>query len=299
MDRTIGFIGLGTMGGPMALNIHEAGYALGVYNRSKEKTTPFREQDIPVYDSPAAVAAASDVVIIMVTGPDDVLEVLQQDQGVLEGLQPGSVVINMSTVSPEATAEAARLVEDAGGEFLDVPVSGTKRPAKDGKLVILAAGSRETILELTPVLNTMGKAVIYCGDTGQATRAKLMINLLLGSMMQGLAEALTFGKKVGLDLETMVETIGNGGLSSPFYTAKGKAIRKGDFEKNFPVNLMLKDLVLALDTARESGVALPQTAINREMFTAANAKGLGDEDMAAVIKILEEIAGVTVRNDKE
>jgi len=298
MDRTIGFIGLGTMGGPMALNIHKAGHSLGVYNRSADKTEPFREKEIPVFDSPAALAAASEVVIIMVTGPDDVLEVLQQDRGVLEGLQSGAVVINMSTVSPEATEAAARLVEAGGGEFLDVPVSGTKKPAEDGNLVILAGGNRQTILELTPMLNTMGKAVIYCGETGQATRAKLMINLLLGSMMQGMAEALTFGKKVGLDPETMVKVIESGGLSSPFYTAKGKAIRGGDFSKNFPVNLMLKDLDLALATGKETGVALPQTAINREMFTAANTKGFGEEDMAAVIKILEEIAGVTVRDDE-
>lgn len=297
MDRKIGFIGLGTMGGPMALNIHRAGYQLGVFNRSARKTAPFHEKGIPVYETPKALAAESDVVIIMVTGPQALLDVLQQDEGVLAEMQAGTIIVNMSTVSPEATADAAELVATREGEFLDVPVSGTKKPAEDGTLVILAGGNRQTIRELTPLLNTMGKEVIYCGDIGQATHMKLMINLLLGSMMQGLAEALTFGKKLGLDLDAMMQTIGSGGLSSPFYTAKGNAIRQGNFTKNFPVNLMLKDLDLALQAGKDNGVALPQTAINRELFTAANAKGLGEEDMAAVIKVIEDIAAITVRDD--
>lgn len=296
MDKPVGFIGLGTMGAPMAWNIHNAGYSLSVYNRSREKTEPFSDKGIPVYDSARDLAAHSEIVILMVTGPDAVKDVLLQEDGVLNGMEPGTIVINMSTISNEATLGAADLVESHDGRFLDVPVSGTKKPAQDGTLVILAGGEESLVQEMTPLLNTMGREVIYCGETGQATYMKLMINLLLGSMMQGLAESLTFGMKAGLAIDDMLHTIEAGGLSAPFFSAKGAAIRSDDFVKNFPVDLMLKDLNLVLDAGGKKGVALPQTASTREMFTAADAMGYGNEDMAAVIKVLEKITGIEVRD---
>ncbi len=296
MAKKVGFIGLGTMGAPMAWNIHKAGYSLRVYNRSKEKTKSFQEENIPVFDTAKGLTTDSEIVILMVTGPTAVKDLLLQEDGVLHGLKPGTIVINMSTISNEATLGAADLVESHDGRFLDVPVSGTKKPAEDGTLVILAAGEQSLIKEVTPLLNTMGKAVIYCGETGQATNMKLMINLLLGSMMQGFAEALTFGKKVGLSIDDMMKTIESGGLHAPFYSAKGAAIRSDNFVKNFPVDLMLKDLNLVLDAGGKNGVMLPQTASTREMFTATDAMGYGDEDMAAVIKVLEKVAGIEVRD---
>ena len=296
MVRTIGFIGLGTMGAPMATNIHNAGYSLGVFNRSPEKTKPFRKEGIPVYESSGELTAESDVIIIMVTGPDALSEVLQTENGVLEELTPDSIVINMSTVSHQATMRAADLVASHNGEFLDIPVSGTRKPAEDGTLVVLAGGEEDTVHELTPLLKTMGKEIIYCGALGQGTNMKLMINLLLGAMMQGFAEALTLGKKLHLDPEAMMKTIDSGGLSSVFFTAKGQAIRQANFTKNFPVDLMLKDLNLVLEAGGENGVPLPQTSVTREMFSAARGAGYGDQDMAAVIKVLEKIAGVEVRD---
>ncbi|MCF7803879.1 MAG: NAD(P)-dependent oxidoreductase [Candidatus Marinimicrobia bacterium] len=296
MDKKIGFIGLGTMGAPMAKNIHSAGYELSVYNRSPEKTEPFRGLGVPVYGNPTELTEHSEVIFIMVTGPDALKDVLLRDDGVINGMRPGTIVANMSTVSPEATLGAAELVESADGRFVDAPVSGTKKPAEDGTLVMLAGGDESLVENLTPVLSTMGKEIIYCGETGQATNMKLMINLLLGSMMQGLSEALMLGKKTGLSPEKMLQTIEAGGLSAPFYTAKANAIRSGNFAKNFPVELMLKDLNLALESGGNNGVALPQTAAAREMFSAANASGFGDEDMAAVIKVLEQIAGTVVRD---
>jgi len=296
MDKKVGFIGLGTMGAPMARNIKKAGYDLRVYNRSVEKTKPFHDENIPVHQTAKELAADSEIIILMVTGPTAVKDLLLQEDGVLNGMEPGTIVINMSTISNEATLGAADLVESHDGLFLDVPVSGTKKPAEDGTLVILAGGEESLVQEMTPLLNTMGKEVIYCGKTGQATNMKLMINLLLGSMMQGFAEALTFGKKVGLNIDNMLKTIESGGLHAPFYSAKGAAIRSDNFTKNFPVDLMLKDLNLVLDAGGKNGVALPQSASTREMFTAADAMGYGDEDMAAVIKVLEKITGIEVRD---
>jgi len=296
MDKKVGFIGLGTMGAPMAWNIQKAGYDLRVYNRTVEKTKPFQDENIPVRHTARELAADSEIIILMVTGPTAVKDLLLQEDGILNGMEPGTIVINMSTISNEATLGAADLVESHDGLFLDVPVSGTKKPAEDGTLVILAGGEESLVQEVTPLLNTMGKEVIYCGETGQATNMKLMINLLLGSMMQGFAEAMTFGKKVGLNIDDMMKTIESGGLHTPFYSVKGSAIRSDNFAKNFPVDLMLKDLNLVLDAGGKNGVALPQTASTREMFTAADAMGYGDEDMAAVIKVLEKITGIEVRD---
>lgn len=296
MDKSVGFIGLGVMGTPMALNIINAGFDVHVYNRSPEKTRPFQEKNIPVGETPGDIARNSDIVIIMVTGPDALLDILEKPDGVLSGLTPGTIVMNMTTVSHKATMQAADLVSGKKGLFLDVPVSGTRKPAEDGSLVILAGGDSDVIEEIRPILKTMGKDIIFCGEIGQATQMKLVINLLLGSMMEGLSEALTLGKKMGLAPEAMLQTIQAGGLASMFYQAKGKAISTGNFNKNFSIDLMLKDLNLALDAGEKNGVPLPQTAITREMFSAARARGFGDEDMSAVIKVLEQLAGSEVRD---
>ena len=296
MDKNIGFIGLGTMGAPMAWNIYKTGYNLSVYNRSAEKTVRFSEAGIPVYDSPSTLAEHSEIIIIMVTDSEALKDVLLKDDGVINGLRPGATVINMSTVSISSTLGAAELVENADGQFLDVPVSGTKKPAEDGTLVILAGGGKSLITEMSSVLNAMGKQIIHCGVVGEATKMKLAINLLLGSMMQGFAEFLNFGTKQGLEINRMIETLEAGGLHAPFYAAKGALIESGNFEKNFPVNLMLKDLNLVMDASGDAGLPLPQTAATREMFSAARGAGFGDEDMAAVTKVLEKLTGREVQD---
>jgi 3-hydroxyisobutyrate dehydrogenase-like beta-hydroxyacid dehydrogenase len=293
MDKKVGFIGLGTMGKPMAMNIHKAGYNLHVFNRSSEKTKPFQDRDIPVHDTPKELAENSEVIILMVTGPEAVKKVVLAENGIVEGLQPGTIVINMSTIAHETTMGAADIIESAEGKFLDVPVSGTKKPAEDGTLVILAGGEEQLIQEVTPLLNTMGKQIIHCGDVGQATNMKLMINLLLGSMMQGFSEALTFGEKAGLDFDKMMDTIDAGGLSSLFYNAKGNLIKEGDYTKNFAAELLHKDLSLVLDEAGKHGVSLPQTAAAREVLNSAKAFGFGDEDMAAVYKTMKKLANLS------
>ena len=293
MDKRVGFIGLGTMGKPMAMNIQKAGYSLHVYNRSREKTKPFQDLDVPVHETPKKLAENSEVIIVMVTGPEAVKKVVLAENGIVEGLQPGTIVMNMSTVSHQTTMGAADIIESAEGKFLDVPVSGTKKPAEDGTLVILAGGEEQLIQEVTPLLNTMGKQIIHCGDVGQATNMKLMINLLLGSMMQGFSEALTFGGKVGLDFDKMMDTIDAGGLSSLFYNAKGNLIKEGDYTKNFAAELLHKDLSLVLEEAGEHGVSLPQTAAAREVLNSAKAFGFGDEDMAAVYKTMKKLANLS------
>jgi len=291
VNEKIGFIGLGTMGAPMALNVQKGGYELGIYSRSAARAKPFRAKGASVFDTPAALAEWADVVVIMVTGDAALLDVLGSEDGVAGGLDDTTTVINMSTVSREATMRAANIVEGAGAKFLDAPVSGSKVPAQAGQLIILAGGDAALIAELTPLLSTMGGEIVHCGPAGAGTDMKMTINLLLGSMITGLAEALTLGDKLGLRLEDMLRVIDGGAASSPLFKLKGAAIGARDFSKHFPVSLVFKDLNLILDAAGKAGASLPQTAVTRELFSAAMARGLGDEDLCAVIKVIESLAG--------
>lgn len=290
-----GFIGLGTMGEPMAWRLHEAGYLRAVHNRSPRATRPFAEAEVTVTDSPAALAAEADVVIVMVTDDAALDEVLRKGGGLLAGIGAGSLVVNMSTVSRTANEAAAEAVEAAGGRFLEAPVSGTRKPAEMGALTILAGGDASDVARVQPLFDAMGKATVHCGGVGQGTDTKHAVNLLLGGMMQAFSEALVFGRKRGVAFDTLIEAVTTGATDSPLYQLKGKAIGARNFEKQFPIKLLLKDLDLVLDAGRESGAYLPLTAGVRECVNAANAAGHGDEDMAALVKLLESVAGVEAR----
>ncbi len=292
----IGFIGLGAMGTAMAWNIKKGGYPLHVWNRSYASTVPFREGGVAVCESPREVAGRADVVVIMVTGPKALTEVVEGPQGVAAGLTPGKTVINMSTVSPDATEGAAAKVTGSGAAFVDAPVSGTVKPAREGSLVILGGAQSKDLDRVMPLLKTMGREVVRCGGVGQGTRMKLVLNLMLGNMMQALAEAMVLGKSFELDPQALLKALGGGALGAPMYQAKGKAITDGNFSSQFPVHLMLKDLNLLLEGAGQAGVPLPQSSSTRECFVSAMAKGYGQQDMAAVVKVLEDLTGRTVRD---
>lgn len=292
--RNVGCIGLGTMGTPMAWNIHRAGYRLGVYNRSAEKCSVFASEGIGVFESPADLAEWADIVIIMVFGPEALMELLGGPGGAARSMVAGKTVINMSTVSREATLAAEELVSGCGASFLDAPVAGSKKPAQEGSLTILAGGSPDVLERVRPVLACLGKVIIHCGQVGAGTDMKLFINVLLGSLMQSFAEALSLGTSFGLRLEDMLTTVQSSAVTCPMFSAKGTAISSGNFEKNFPVELIFKDLNLALQAAGREHVPLPVTAAAREAFCAAMARGLGEQDMCAVIKVLEETTGLRV-----
>ncbi len=286
----IGFIGLGTMGKPMAWNLHQAGFDLGVYNRTRKKAKSFKSEGVKVYGSPKKLAKASDVIIMMVTDSDALVDLLMGAKGILSGLQRDAIVINMSTVSRESNLEAADAVQLEKARFVEAPVSGTKKPAEDGTLTVLAGGDKNLVDELDPLFRAMGDTVLYCGELGQATNMKLTINLLLGGMMQVFAEALVFGQKQGLDIDGILENISSGPLQSPLFEIKGQLIKERNFEKNFPVDLLLKDLNLVLDAAQQKQVFLPAVSAVREAVNGTQSLGHGDEDMAAVVKLLEKVS---------
>lgn len=192
--------------------------------------------------------------------------------------------------SPEATAMAAEAVSSKGADFIDAPVSGSVKPAEDAALTVLAGGDSTALSRVMPVLKTMAKEVIECGDVGQGTRMKLVLNLMLGNMMQSLAEALTLGCGFGLEVDAILRSLGSGPMAAPMYQLKGKAIEAGNFSSQFPVHLMFKDLNLVLESAGKNHTPLPQTAATRKCFNTAMARGLGSSDMAAVVKVLALLA---------
>jgi len=293
---TVGFIGLGAMGAPMARNVASS-FDLVVYNRSPGPTEAFADDGVPVADTPRGVGERADVTVVMVTDGDALRDVLTGDDGLLAGLGEGDYVVNSSTVSPDATAAAAALVADAGGRFVDCPVSGTVGPAEEGALTMLAGGADEDVDAVADVLRAMGEPVVRCGDVGDGTHAKLSVNLLLGNMMQSFAESLALADANGVDVDAMLEAIGSGGLAAPLFDVKGEMIAEGDFEAAFPMDLQFKDLRLALDSASEAEVPMPATAATKEAASAVRALGHGDEDIAAFVRGIEDVTGEDVRRE--
>lgn len=296
---TIGVIGLGAMGAPMARNVAAAGYSLVVYNRTRSRTVPFAEQGHDVVESPGDVAERADAIIVMVTDDEALEAVLHGPDGVLAGMTDGTILIQMSTVTPGATDAAAAAVREAGGRFVDAPVSGTVGPAEDGTLTVLAGGPDDLIAAVEGVLSAIGSPIVECGEVGDGARMKLFVNLLLGDMMSAFAEALAFGTAQGLDYREMLEVVEAGAVDSPLYSAKGDTIAAGDFEPRFPVDLQFKDLRYAVEEANELGVPLPQTAAARETFSATSGMGHGAEDMTAVVKFFETVGGLSVGNNDD
>ena len=296
MDE-IGFIGLGKIGAPMAWNV-AADFDLTVYNRSPRPAAPFEDEGIPVAATPRDAAAGNDAVVVVVRDGDAVLDVLQGEQGVLAGLEEGTVVVQMSTISPEETEEAKALVEGVGGRFVDAPVLGTVPPAEAGTLTVLASGDETAIDDVEPVLSTMGEPVIRVGAAGKGTKLKLSLNLALGGMMEAYAEALALGTKNGIEVETIIEAFESGGLNSPLFGGKSAKIADRDFEAQFSLDLLEKDLSLALQEGGEVTVPLPVAAAAKEAVEAARGLGHGEEDMAALVRFHEAVGDVEIARDR-
>ena len=234
MTRKIGFMGLGIMGAPMAANLLKAGYPVMVFNRTPAKAEPLVKLGAGLASNPKALAKAADVVIAMVTGPEALSDLLWGPDGAGGAFSHSKTFINMSSVPPRYTRELAAELESTGVTFIDAPVSGTKKPAEDGALVILAGGPQDKVQELEPVFLAMGKKVVYCGAVGQGSMMKMFINLLLGVMMEGFAEALNFGRMGGLDVDAMLETAFSGAMNSPMFQAKAPLLKEKNYPAAFP-----------------------------------------------------------------
>jgi 3-hydroxyisobutyrate dehydrogenase-like beta-hydroxyacid dehydrogenase len=243
-----------------------------------------------VAPSAGALAKDSDVIIAMVTGPEALTELLWGTDGATGAFDETKVFINMSSVSPAYTRQLAHELEPTGAVFIDAPVSGTKKPAEDGTLIILAGGPQETVRELEPLFLAMGKKVIYCGPAGQGAMMKMFINLLLGLMMEGLAEALNFGKIGGLDVETMLDTVFSGPLNCGLFQMKAPLIRDKNYTPAFPLKHMAKDARFVVDTAWELGAPVPVGQMLMHLYRVGEARGWGDEDISAIARVLEHMS---------
>lgn len=288
MQEKIGFMGLGIMGQAMARNILQAGYPLVVYNRSREKAESLASEGAQIAPDPKTLASQADVVVAMVTGPEALNALLWGPEGAGQALDSGKTFINMSTVTPQFTKEMHQQLTKSGARFVDAPVSGSKKPAEDATLVILAGGDRADVERCTPLLQTMGKKVLYCGAAGQGSMMKMTVNLLLGLMMEGFAEAVKFGRMGGLEVDTIFELFGGGPLNSGLLQAKQGMFKDDHYPVNFPLKHMTKDLKFVVDTAYQTGAPVPAAHTALHLYRLGVGEGRwGDLDMAAVMKVLD------------
>lgn len=281
-----GFLGLGIMGRPMAENLLRAGFEVTVWNRRPEKCAPLVASGARQGKSPGEVAAGCDLTFAMLADPAASREVCFGPQGVLAGIGAGRGYIDMSTVDDHTSRGIAAAIAERGGRFLEGPVSGSKKPAEDGALVILAAGDRSLYEQAQPAFEVMGKRSFYLGAAGQGARMKLVINLVMGTMMAALSESLALGLKAELAGERILEVIAEGAMANPMFNLKGPLMLEERFPVNFPLKHMQKDLRLALALGEELRQPLSTAAVVNEIFKRARADGLAEDDFAAVFKVI-------------
>jgi len=290
--QRIGFAGLGLMGGRMARNVLDKGFPLTVWNRTPERSRPWAEAGAKVAASPRALAEATDIVVACVADPAAVERLLFAKDGIVAAARPGFRYVECSTISPDLARRTAEALRASRADALEAPMTGSKIGAEKGTLLFMTGGRRETHDELLPILMAMGSKAIYCGETGQAATMKLIGNTVISFMLEGLCEGLVVGRKAGLSLETMLEVIMASGFASPYYAFKGDAMTKRDFEQHFSIDLLVKDQTLMLAEATKRLAPMPALAAIREVHQSARAQGFGQEDIAAVIKVLERAAGI-------
>jgi 3-hydroxyisobutyrate dehydrogenase-like beta-hydroxyacid dehydrogenase len=275
------------MGSAMAANLVKAGFRVTVWNRSPGKCAQLADLGAAVADSPRAAAECSDIVMAMMANPEAVKSVRDGSEGIVAGLSPGKGYVDMSTVDAETSQESARLAHRAGALYLEAPVAGSRKPAEEATLTIMAAGDRGLYDSSLPALDKMGRKILFLGETGNAARMKLANNLVMGGMLTALCEGMALASGSGLDTAQLLEILDSGAVSNPMFRLKGPQISANrEFPAAFPLRHMQKDLRLALQLAEETGQQLLATAAVNELYKAALAAGLGDEDFAAVIRVI-------------
>ncbi|HZP02985.1 MAG TPA: NAD(P)-dependent oxidoreductase [Terriglobia bacterium] len=297
MSQSVGFIGLGIMGQPMALNLVKAGFKVTAYNRTPGKAEALKAAGAAVAASPAEAARAADYVVIIVSDSAAVEEVVTGKNGVIETIRPGAIVIDSSTISPVVSRRLACHLAGKGAKMLDAPVTGSKHGAEKGELTFMIGGEKETFEQAMPVLKVLGKKHIYCGQHGLGLSAKLAMNSILATMIAIFAEGFVLAAKAGVPPATLLEIMQSSLARNGIVDFKAPFVFKGDFTPYFPLKLMHKDLELAMETAYAQNVPMPTTAAVKEVYGVAKAQGKGDLDYAAVITYLEEVAGAKVRSN--
>ncbi|EOR93320.1 2-hydroxy-3-oxopropionate reductase [Arcticibacter svalbardensis MN12-7] len=280
----IGFIGLGIMGMPMALNLIKAGFPVTIYNRTKAKEEVLKAEGALVASSPAALMQENEVIIIMVTDDEAIKHLFTDENGLLSAKVSAKTIVNMSTVSPGISREMAGLCKQQGNEYIDAPVSGSVKQAESGQLVIMVGGERSAFGQVKPILDYLGKLTLFVGSHGAGNTAKLAINALLAIQAQGLAEATVFARDKGIELEDLFEMINNSAIGNTFIKIKSSLI----LEENYKPAFALKNIVKDLRLAKAEGLDSPLANAAYDTFQQAEPT-YGEEDIIAVIKQVDHL----------
>jgi 3-hydroxyisobutyrate dehydrogenase-like beta-hydroxyacid dehydrogenase len=294
MPETIGFVGLGLMGQAMARNLIRAGNRLRLHNRTRARAEALEGKDVEICSSPAEAARGATHVITMVGDVPDLETVLWGEQGVLSGLGSGSVLVQMSTVSREQVRRAADDCARRGASFLDAPVTGGKVGAEEGTLTVMIGGEAEVLERARGILAPVARTVVHVGGVGAATLVKLALNVLQAGMVELLAETLVLCKRGGARVEPFLEVMGASAGGAPLLKLKGAALRDADTTPQFSLKWMDKDLKLAAAEGKVLDAALPVSTAVGALYSAAQERGLGEEDYVAVARLLEQLNEVEI-----
>lgn len=288
----LGFIGLGVMGSRMVKRLLEAGHTVTGYNRTRSKAQWLLDRGMRWGDTPAAVAQTADVVFSMVAHTAALEAVTGGLDGVLAGLRPGMIFVDMSTVSPTVSRTLAVQVAAMGAHMLDAPVSGSVTTLEEGRLSLMVGGERAAYERVLPILHDIGPKATYVGENGLAASMKIATNLSLAVQMLAFSEGVLLAEKSGIAREIAVEVLLNSVIASPMVKYRGPFVLGLPAEALFDVNMMQKDLLLALEMGRELDVPLPTTAVTNEMLTAARGMGLAGKDFAVLFEVLARMSGL-------
>jgi 3-hydroxyisobutyrate dehydrogenase-like beta-hydroxyacid dehydrogenase len=288
----LGFVGLGVMGGEMVARLLDKGHTVTGYNRTRGKAERLVERGMKWGDSPRAVVEASDVTFSMVTNSAALGAVVDGPAGMLSGLKAGKVLVDMSTVSPSFSREVAAKVREKGADMLDAPVSGSVITLQQGKLSVMVGGRLETFERMKPLLLDIGPKVTHVGDNGLALAMKIAVNLSLAVQMLAFSEGVLLAEKSGIAREVAVDVLTHSVIASPMVQYRGPFVLKMPEEAWFNVNMMQKDMLLALELGRQLDIPMPTTAVTNEFLTAARGMGLVEKDFAVLFEVLAQMSGV-------
>jgi 3-hydroxyisobutyrate dehydrogenase-like beta-hydroxyacid dehydrogenase len=288
----LGFIGLGVMGGNMVARLLEKGHSVTGYNRTQSKAKWLVDRGMRLADSPRAVAESVDVAFSMVTNGAALAAISDGPDGLLAGLSAGKFYVDMSTVNPEGSRRLAEKVRERGADMIDAPVSGSVITLQQGKLSVMVGGRKDTFEKLKPLLLDIGPKVTHVGDNGVALSMKIAINLQLAVQMMGFCEGVLLAEKSGISREVAVDVMVHSAIASPMIVYRGPFVLQQPEEAWFDVNLMQKDMLLAIDMGRKLNVPVPTTAVSNEFLTAARGMGWEKQDFAVIFDVLARMSGV-------
>ncbi len=284
--KRYGFLGLGIMGKAMANNLIDAGFEVTVWNRTREKCNPLVDKGAHLGETPCQVISQCDTTFAMVSDPPAAEALVFDTDGVLQGMTRGKSYIDVSTVCPATVKKIAKAVEQKGGRFLEAPVSGSKKPAEEGKLVFLCSGDESLYLEAAPAFEVMGKKSFFFKELGQGAQMKLVINMIMGTMMTAFSEGLALGEKARLNMADILEVLTQGAIDNPMFRLKGPQMIHADFSTAFPLKHMQKDMRLALQLGDELRLPLFTAGAANNLYLKTTSLGGAEEDFSAVLKAI-------------